>query len=60
VVVITRVLYARSIDDTFSTEQGYAADLAAVAGSITELAFLVGQPSDSGGADIDGACFRQR
>jgi hypothetical protein len=48
VVVITRVLYARSIDYTFSTEQGYAADLAAVTGSITELSSLVGKLPDSG------------
>jgi len=50
VVVITRVLYARSIDYTFSTEQGYAADLAAVAGSIAELASLAGKPPETGAA----------
>jgi hypothetical protein len=54
VVVITRVLYARSIDYTFSTEQGYAADLAAVTGSITELSSLVDKLPDSGASGEQG------
>lgn len=37
VVVVARVLYARSIDYTFKTDQGYSADLAAVLGTLGNL-----------------------
>ncbi|MGF1628465.1 MAG: hypothetical protein ACFCUT_03250 [Kiloniellaceae bacterium] len=37
VVIVTRVLYARSIDFTFKTDQGYSADIAAVLGALENL-----------------------
>lgn len=38
--IITHVYYARGIDYTFKTDQGYAADLSATVGALSELAKL--------------------
>lgn len=38
--VVNHVIYARAVDYTFKSESGYAADISAVAGALSELAKL--------------------